>query len=170
MPVSSFNVRNDQGKTRLGRVASLVLAVTVDGRACPGLIARLTSQNAIADRRAMDPREFGKPPCTLAADIVVMTGFATNHAAERDIAIVTSAIDRHRNSRRYFEGAWYGDTIERRASRFQCGAGAAHQLVGDIDVETRLDDQHMRAAGHVSHYPLESVGTRRRSGHSLRGR
>jgi hypothetical protein len=74
-----------------------------------------------------------------------MVGFAADDAPKRDHAVIKAILSRsgiksEPDPRRDFEAARHGDTMERGASAFENRHGSAHQIVGDIGVESGFDD------------------------------
>jgi hypothetical protein len=90
-------------------------------------------------------------------------GLAADDAAERDIAVVAPrSLHRHGNGRRDLESAGNRDHVE--GGRRQRRLGAGEQLVGEIVVETGLDDEEMGIAlGHEDQCSDKSMLTERGS-------
>ena len=129
---------------RLRRAAPLVQFA--DARAGPGLRFVFDGQDAVAERQAPGHREVHQGARALARDDVVMAGLAADDAAERHRRIVGRAGRRGRiegdgDRRRDFEGARHGQDVDARLGRPQRLARAAQELVGDVVVEARLDDE-----------------------------
>src|SRR5512135_2712705 len=113
-----------QGEAGSGRVAALV--APIDTRTLPGLLTALAGENAEADGHGVLHGELMQAGGGLARHDVVMSGLAADDAAERERDLERS---RHRNP-------LIGDALS-----IELVDRAAGELVGDVLIEARLDDE-----------------------------
>src|SRR5512143_212161 len=134
-----------QGEAGSRRVAPLV--APIDARPLPGLLAALASEDAEADRHGVLHGELMKSGGRFARHDVVMGGLAADDAAERDAAAMApcpadkAVGEREAERERDLERARHGDPLIGDALRVEFLDRAAGELVGDILVEARLDDE-----------------------------
>src|SRR3546814_17048914 len=83
--------RRGRRDRRLGRLAALVLLVGPGARERLHLV--LDRQDTVADRKPVH-RQRHQPARALAGDALEMIGFAADHAATRDIGVVTAPLAR----------------------------------------------------------------------------
>src|SRR5262245_44083388 len=81
---------------------------------------------------------------------VEMDGIAADDAAERHHTLVGSAamfrrLDRHGDRRWNLERAGHRDAIDRNLCRIERAHRAGEQLIGDVVVKARLDDENSHA-------------------------
>jgi hypothetical protein len=79
-----------------------------------------------------------------------MDGVAPDHASQRDrgvigLAVLRGGIERDRDGGWNFQRPGHGDDLVTDAGRLQLGDRAFQQRILDVVIETRLDDQRMRA-------------------------
>src|SRR5262249_21796892 len=142
-----------------GAPGMAALVASIDARPLPGLLATLAGQDAEADRYSMLHGELMQACRRFTCDNVVMGGFAPDHAAERDAAAMPpcpadKAIgEREAERKRNLERAGHGEPHECHLVGLELLDGARRELVGDVLVEARLDDQNRTwtFAGH-DHY------------------
>ncbi len=86
--------------------------------------------------------------------MIVVAGFAADHAAERDVAVETPAggvelhgAQAHVDRRRNLEGAGHGNPLEAGAGRLQRAVRARQELVRDILVKPGFDNQDVGRIG-----------------------
>src|SRR5690348_11934513 len=139
----------DHGKTGIGRLASLVLAVDAGSRQRLCLV--LDRQDAEADGEAVLQRQRLQAMSALATDIIIMRRLAPDDAAERDIAVETCLAralrlrrDGEADGRRYLECARNGEALIAGAGGVERGDRALGELVRDMGVIARLDQHDMR--------------------------
>jgi hypothetical protein len=76
-----------------------------------------------------------------------MRGLAPDDAAERDVAVEIRHPVRKRDGGRDLERTRHLDHLPRRAGLRERGRGACDQVVGDLAVVGRHDDQHLHRIG-----------------------
>src|ERR1700739_4508310 len=82
-------------------------------------------------------------------DDLEMNGLATDHAAERNDAIIWPApaprgVDRKRNRGRNLQRTGHADAVERRLRLLERPRGGGKQRIGNLFVEARLDNEQAR--------------------------
>ena len=149
---SNGALKLDQPQAGARRVSAF--AVGAAARPRQRLLLGVDGQDAVADRHGVLDGDLHQPVIGVVADDVVVRGLAADDAAERDgavpLAVVGAARNEPRGSRlrqhlRDLERARHRDALVRDALRLERGDGAADELVGDLLVEARLDDEHARA-------------------------
>ena len=98
-------------------------------------------KDAVADADAFPEGEIHQPTRALAADVIVVAGFATHDAAERDEAIIERAACGMRDGGGNLERAGHDDAVERGISFSGGGFSAALHCVSDGAVVRRSHQQ-----------------------------
>ncbi len=134
-----------QGEAGSRRVAPLV--APIDARPFPGLLATLAGEDTEANRHGVLHGELMEPSGGFARHDVVMGGLAANDAAESDAAAMApcpadeAVGEREAERERDLKRARHGNPLIGDALRVELLDRAAGELVGDILVEARLDDE-----------------------------
>ncbi len=132
---------------RAGGVAPLVAAFRIGPLL--GLGERLGREDAVAKRKLARNRHIHKRAGQFPGHDLEMEGFAPDHAAERNRAVVRPAglgggVERDRDRRRNFERARDPHGVMRGASPFESARGAGEEVRADLFVIARLDDEEAR--------------------------
>src|SRR5579871_2204082 len=127
------------------------------------LVPIVDGEDAVADREATRDREVLHTTHRFAADVVVMIRFTLDRAAEHDIAGGAPGARRalrgfrgKRERRRNLGNPRDRDHAMRAARGFYGRDSAFEQVIGDLVVETRLDDGDAWASHRLS--PLAGMG------------
>lgn len=144
--------RGDQVERGVGCRSSLV--ALIDRRPRPRLIAILASQNTRPDGQNMAQSQDMQSANTFLAHMFVMGGFTANYTAERHVTGEGWARPGFgcgngvANDLGNFHRARNCDSTVGPAPFFYSGDGACHELIGDILVESRFDDENRGSVGH----------------------
>src|SRR5262249_501346 len=109
------------------------------------LVPIFTGENTIANGEAMMNAEIHQAARALAGNDLVVRRLAANDAAEGDEAVGRAFGEK--NSRRDLERARHAHRPTLNAGRIERTARTLEELIGNLRIEPRLDDQD---AGHVA--------------------
>src|SRR5690606_29981658 len=139
----------DHLEAGLRRLAALV--ALLDAGALHGLLAVVDREHAEADGEGVGVDQLLDAARAFLADVVEMRGFAAYDAAERDVAVEAAAhgielarVDGVADRRGYFECARHRHLVIGYARGIEHGGRSFQQLVGNVLVVARLDDQYVR--------------------------
>ena len=127
----------------------------------------IDGENSVAERQAARDRQVHQGPGGFGGDDVEMHRIAANDAAKRNDPVIGTLlafrrIERDRDRGRNLQRARHADAVESDPLRLQHAARAREQRIGDIVVESRLDDENARAGDIAVFCPFGSA----RLGHS----
>jgi hypothetical protein len=136
----------DHAQARPRRIAALACAATA--RALLGLFHRLDGQDGIAERDVVLDRHVHQPVIGVVAHDIVVPGLAADDAAQRDgtgiFCVCSGKVAGRRGlpeCERDLQRARHGKTLNAPARGLYLFDRAGHQIVADIVVEARLDDE-----------------------------
>src|SRR3954454_4719378 len=119
-------------------------------RSGPGLLFRVDSDDAIAQRKGAIDGNLHQRARGLHGHDLEMNGVAADHAAQCNdrievVPAVLGGIQRHHDRRRNLQRAGHGDDFMGRLGLLEFGQCAFQQRILDIVIEARLDNQNPRA-------------------------